>query len=42
MAWTEIAQRQYRRDGLHYASGLSDTEWGWKPLMPPRLALGGR
>jgi putative transposase len=43
MAWTEIARRQHRREGLRYASGLSDTEWGLlKPLMPPRPALGGR
>jgi hypothetical protein len=27
MAWTEITRRQYRRDGLPYASGLSGTEW---------------
>ena len=27
MACTDIARRQDRREGLRYASGLSDTEW---------------
>ncbi len=27
MAWTEITRRQYRRDGLRYASDLTDAEW---------------
>ena len=39
MAWTEIARRQYRREGLRCASGLSDAEWELlKPLMLPRPA----
>ena len=43
MAWTRIARRQYRREGLRYASRLNDMEWGLlKPLMPPRPALGRR
>ena len=43
MAWTEIARRQYRRDGRHYASGLSGTEserfglnrTGYRPTLLP-------
>ena len=27
MSWTEITRRQYRRDGLRYASDLTDEEW---------------
>ena len=27
MVWTEIVRRQYRRERLRYARGLSDTEW---------------
>ena len=27
MAWTEITRRKYRRDGLRYASNLTDAEW---------------
>jgi hypothetical protein len=43
MACTEITRRQDRREGLRYASGLSDTKWGMlKPSMPSRPALGGR
>ena len=26
MAWTEITRRQYRRDGLRYASDLLDAD----------------
>jgi putative transposase len=36
MPWTEITRPQYQRDGLHYASDLTDTEWGLiEPFMPP-------
>ncbi|WP_029586360.1 transposase, partial [Bradyrhizobium sp. URHD0069] len=35
MCWTEITRRQYRRDGLRYASGTTDAEWKLiEPLMP--------
>jgi len=35
MAWTEITRPKYRRDGLRYASDLTDGEWGLvEPLMP--------
>jgi hypothetical protein len=27
MSWTEITRRQYRRDGLRYASNMTDEEW---------------
>jgi transposase len=27
MSWTEITRRQYRREGLRYASDLTDDEW---------------
>jgi transposase len=27
MAWTETTRREYRRDGLRYASGTTDQEW---------------
>ncbi len=32
MAWTEITRRQYRRDGLRYASDLTD---GWAGAVHP-------
>lgn len=35
MCWTEITREQYRRDGLRYASDLTDAEWKLiEPLMP--------
>ena len=41
MAWTEITRRQYRRDGLGYASDLTDAEWALiEPLLPVAAALG--
>ena len=39
--WTEITRRQYRRDGLRYASDLTAEEWSIvEPLLPPRRRLG--
>ncbi len=39
--WTEITRRKYERDGLRYASDLSDAEWTLiEPHMPPAKALG--
>jgi transposase len=33
--WDEITRRQYRRDGLRYASDTTDDEWALiEPLMP--------
>jgi transposase len=41
MAWTEITRLQYRREGLRYASDLTDAEWALlAPLMPQRSRLG--
>ena len=41
--WTEITRRQYRRDGLRYASDMTDGEWALiEPFMPSRRRLGGR
>ena len=35
MSWTEITRAQYRRDGLRYASDMTDAEWKLiEPLMP--------
>jgi putative transposase len=35
MSWTEITRAQYRRDGLRYASDMTDAEWKlMEPLMP--------
>ena len=43
MAWTEITRRKYRRDGLRYASDLTDAEWALiEPLLPGRLSALGR
>ena len=42
MAWTEITRRQYRREGLRYASDLTDAEWALvEPMIPP-AKRGGR
>jgi len=41
VAWTEITRRQYRRDGLRYASDTTDAEWTLiEPHMPPPAACG--
>ena len=41
MAWTEITRRQYVREGLRYASDLTDCEWALlEPLMPPPSPIG--
>jgi transposase len=41
MAWTEITRLQYRREGLRYASDLTDAEWALlAPLMPAASRLG--
>ena len=34
MPWTEITRKQYAREGLRYASDLTDAEWS---LIAPRL-----
>jgi transposase len=41
MSWTEATRRQYRRDGLRYASDLTDAEWALiAPFMPAARRLG--
>jgi putative transposase len=41
MPWTKITREQYRRDGLRYASDLTDAEWRLiVRRMPPRRRLG--
>jgi putative transposase len=41
MTWTEITRRQYRRDGLRYASDLMDAEWELlTPFMPAPSRIG--
>jgi putative transposase len=41
MCWTEITREQYRRDGLRYASDMTDAEWQLiEPLMPARSRRG--
>jgi putative transposase len=41
MAWTEIIRRKCRRDGLRYASDLTDEEWALiEPLLPAAFRRG--
>jgi len=41
MPWTEITRAQYRREGLRYASDVTDAEWALiSGLMPARQRLG--
>ncbi len=41
MPWTEATREQYRRDGLRYASDLTDAEWALiEPHMPAPSRLG--
>jgi len=41
MAWTEITRRQYRREGLRYASDTTDAEWAIiEPHLPPPASCG--
>jgi transposase len=43
MPWTEITRRQYRRDGLSYASDLTEQEWQLiAPHLPSAKPLGRR
>src|ERR1700741_3287349 len=42
MAWTETTRAHYRRDGLRYASDMTDAEWALlRRLLPPLRRLGG-
>jgi len=41
MCWTEITREQYRREGLRYASDMTEAEWKiFEPLMPPPCRRG--
>ncbi len=41
MAWTEITRLHYVREGLRYASDVTDAEWKLiEPLMPPASPIG--
>jgi putative transposase len=41
MSWTEITREQYRRDGLRYASDVTDAEWSvLAPLLPRPNRIG--
>lgn len=41
MPWTEITRMQYRRDGLCFASDLTDAEWALLcPFMPATAGIG--
>ncbi len=41
MPWTEITRRQYRREGLRYASDVTDEEWSViAPFMPEPNRIG--
>src|SRR5665213_3167837 len=41
MAWTETTRAHYRRDGLRYASDMTDAEWALlRRLLPPPCQLG--
>ena len=41
MVWTEITRAQYRRDGLRYASDMTDSEWALiEPHLPAPRRLG--
>ena len=39
--WTEITRKKYAREGLRYASDMTDAEWEeLEPLLPPSKRLG--
>lgn len=41
MPWTETTRREYRRDGLRYASDLTGAEWALiEPFMPAASPIG--
>ena len=41
MVWTEATRRHYGRDGLRYASNLTDAEWALiEPFMPVARRIG--
>ena len=41
LMWTAITRAQHRRDGLRFASDLTDAEWVViEPLLPPPARIG--
>jgi putative transposase len=42
MAWTKITRKQYRRDGLRYASDTTDEEWKLLRRLLPKQGRMGR
>ena len=41
MAWTEVTRRQYRREGLRYASDMTEGEWALvAPFLPAASHIG--
>ena len=39
--WTETTRKKYAREGLRYASDMTDAEWAeLEPLLPPAKCLG--
>lgn len=41
MPWTEITRREYRREGLRFASDTTDAEWALlEPFMPRPAGIG--
>ena len=41
MSWTKITRQQYQRDGMRYASDMTDAEWKLiARRLPPRRRLG--
>jgi hypothetical protein len=39
--WTATTRAQHKRDGLRFASDLTDAEWlVIEPLLPPPSAVG--
>lgn len=42
MAWTEITREKYWRDGMRYASDMTDEEWAVVALRLPAPSRRGR
>ena len=39
--WTATTRAQHKRDGLRFASDVTDAEWRLiEPLLPPRSPVG--
>ena len=42
MSWTKTTRKQYRREGLRYASDLTDREWQLVARLLPKPKRMGR